>query len=81
MPDNIVYTPAELTYEVQLLSENYLGAVDELATDTEYFNDIGEAIVSKDGGEMPDKSEMTDRIESIPSGSPTVSNPALGLWD
>ena len=81
MPDNIVYTPAELTYEVQLLSENYLGAVDELATDSEYFNNIGEAIVSKDGGEMPDKSEMADRIEAIPTGSPTVLNPALTLWD
>ena len=37
--------------------------------------------MSKDGGEMPDKSEMADRIEAIPTGSPTVSNPALVLWD
>ena len=37
--------------------------------------------MSKDGGEMPDKSEMADRIEAIPTGSPTVSNPVLVLWD
>ena len=71
-------------YDSIAKSINYSKTADyksELATDTEYFNDIGEAIVSKDGGEMPDKSEMADRIEAIPTGSPTVSNPALVLWD
>ena len=71
-------------YDSIAKSINYSKTADyksELATDTEYFNDIGEAIVSKDGGEMPDKSEMVDRIEAIPTGSPTVSNPALVLWD
>ena len=71
-------------YDSIAKSINYSKTADyksELATDTEYFNDIGEAIMSKDGGEMPDKSEMADRIEAIPTGSPTVSNPALVLWD
>ena len=71
-------------YDSIAKSINYSKTADyksELATDTEYFNDIGEAIVSKDGGEMPDKTEMADRIEAIPTGSPTVSNPALVLWD
>ena len=71
-------------YDSIAKSINYSKTADyksELATDTEYFNDIGESIVSKDGGEMPDKSEMADRIEAIPTGSPTVSNPALVLWD
>ena len=71
-------------YDSIAKSINYSKTADyksELATDTEYFNDIGEAIMSKDGGEMPNKSEMADRIEAIPTGSPTVSNPALVLWD
>ena len=71
-------------YDSIAKSINYSKTADyksELATNTEYFNDIGEAIVSKDGGEMPDKSEMANRIEAIPTGSPTVLNPALVLWD
>ena len=71
-------------YDSIAKSINYSKTADyksELATDSEYFNNIGEAIVSKDGGEMPDKSEMADRIEAIPTGSPTVLNPALTLWD
>ena len=66
-------------YDSIAKSINYSKTADyksELATDTEYFNDIGEAIVSKDGGEMPDKSEMAGRSEAL-----MPPNPALVLWD
>ena len=79
MPDIERYTPVQLADEVQRLADNFLGAVDEIATDNGYFEDIGESIVSKDGGEMPDKSAMAGRIAALPPVP--VANPALILWD
>ena len=42
---------------------------------------IAEAIQEKDGGGKMYDTEMRGRIEAIPTGSTTVLNPALVLWD
>ena len=48
--------------------------------DTKLQN-IAVAIQSKDNGGQMTVDEMPGRIEAIPTGSPTVLNPALVLWD
>ena len=48
--------------------------------DTKLQN-IAVAIQGKDSGGTMTVDEMPGRIEAIPTGSPTVSNPALVLWD
>jgi hypothetical protein len=45
------------------------------------LNNIAVAIQAKDGGGQMTVDEMPGRIEAIPTGSPTVLNPALVLWD
>ena len=45
------------------------------------LNNIAVAIQSKDSGGQMTVDEMPGRIEAIPTGSPTVLNPALVLWD
>lgn len=47
-------------------------ARNEISQDNAYFSDIGTAIVAKDGGNIPDKSEMADRIEALPTGGNTL---------
>ena len=48
--------------------------------DTKLQN-IAVAIQAKDNGGQMTVDEMPGRIEAIPTGSPTVLNPALVLWD
>ena len=48
--------------------------------DTKLQN-IAVAIQAKDNGGQMTVDEMPGRIEAIPTGSPTVLNPALILWD
>ena len=48
--------------------------------DTQLQN-IAVAIQAKDNGGQMTVDEMPRRIEAIPTGSPTVLNPALVLWD
>ena len=45
------------------------------------LQNIAVAIQAKDNGGQMTVDEMPGRIEAIPTGSPTVSNPALVLWD
>ena len=45
------------------------------------LNNIAVAIQAKDSGGQMTVDEMPGRIEAIPTGSPTVLNPALVLWD
>lgn len=45
------------------------------------LNNIAVAIQAKDNGGQMTVDEMAGRIEAIPSGSSTVLNPALVLWD
>ena len=49
--------------------------------DDSKLNAIAVAIQSKDNGGQMTVDEMPGRIEAIPTGSPTVLNPALVLWD
>ena len=48
--------------------------------DTKLQN-IAVAIQAKDNGGQMTVDQMAGRIEAIPTGSPTVLNPALVLWD
>ena len=45
------------------------------------LQNIAVAIQTKDNGGQMTVDEMPGRIEAIPTGSPTVLNPALVLWD
>ena len=45
------------------------------------LQNIAVAIQAKDNGGQMTVDEMPGRIEAIPTGSPTVLNPALILWD
>ena len=49
--------------------------------DDSKLQSIAVAIQGKDGGGQMTVDEMPGRIEAIPTGSPTVLNPALVLWD
>ena len=49
--------------------------------DDSKLNAIAVAIQTKDNGGQMTVDEMPGRIEAIPTGSPTVLNPALVLWD
>ena len=49
--------------------------------DDSKLNAIAVSIQTKDNGGQMTVDEMPGRIEAIPTGSPTVSNPALVLWD
>lgn len=49
--------------------------------DDNKLNNIAVAIQTKDNGGQMTVDEMPGRIEAIPTGSPTVLNPALVLWD
>ena len=51
------------------------------AIDDTKLNAIAVAIQAKDNGGQMTVDEMPGRIEAIPTGSPTVLNPALVLWD
>lgn len=63
--------PSQIADEVQTLAENYRGAVDKIAQDNAYFDDISTAIQTQDGGEPPEKSEMADRIGGLVPPQPT----------
>lgn len=69
------YTPAQLADEVQNLAENYRGAVDEISTDNDIFDDISAAIQSKTGQVEPyDKTDMAYAIEHMSVGLPIDPN-------
>ena len=63
--------PSQIADEVQTLAENYRGAVDEIAQDNAYFDDISTAIQTQDGGDPPEKSEMANRIGGLVPPQPT----------
>ena len=63
--------PSQIADEVQTLAENYRGAVNEIAQDNAYFDDISTAIQTQDGGELPEKSEMAGRIGGLVPPQPT----------
>lgn len=47
-------------------ANDYATFKSEIEVDNELFEDIGEAIAEKDGGEIPKRSELVERIEAIP---------------
>ena len=66
MPDPNTYTPSELADEVQILAENYRGAVAEIEEDNGYFADISTAVQGKTGQVAPyDKDELASAIDGI----------------
>lgn len=72
---SINYTRSDVLYKSDLTR-----AREEIALDNDYFEDIGEAIVTQDGGTTPEKSQMAARILALPI-TKAVTNPALVLWD
>ena len=72
---SINYTRSDVLYKSDLTR-----AREEIALDNDYFEDIGEAIVTQDGGTTPEKSQMAARILALPIAK-VVANPALILWD
>lgn len=68
MPNPNTYTPYELADEVQILAENYRGAVAEITEDNSIFSDISTAIQGKTGQVEPYQKEdmaqvITDELE------------------
>lgn len=47
-------------------ANDYAAFKSEIEVDNELFKDIGEGIAEKDGGEIPERSELVERIGAIP---------------
>ena len=69
--NNEVIIPSQIVDEVQSLAENYRGAVDAIAQNNAHFEDIAAAIQTQDNGELPERSEMVDRIGGLIPPPPT----------
>lgn len=52
-------------------ANDYAAFKSEIEVDNELFEDIGEAIAEKDGGEIPERSELVERIGRL-SNSPLI---------